>query len=304
LGWFTPSVILALYRRLQPCRRHFRPPPLGAPSPPPLLSACWLRPTLLAFKPEAYAVHTEVYDGPLELLLYLIRRDGIDVRDIPICEVTTEYLRYLDLMSEMDLDVAGDFLVMAATLCMLKSRELLPRPEALQDEEDELDPRDELARRLLEYQRFKEAAEQLASRPMLGRDVYARPTVELDAHERPIDPTVDAFGLLEAFYKAVKAAAAEPPIHSVELDEYSIAERVHWVLLRLEDGGKTLRDLFMHIHGRSQRILSFLAVLEMAKLQFLDLSQVDHLGDVVLTARVQASEVDLDKLPDIVEGGL
>jgi len=304
LDWFAPSVILALNRRLQPCKWIFTLPPCGAPSSRRSSPLRWLCSALLAFKPEAYAVHTEVYDGPLELLLYLIRRDGIDVRDIPICEVTTEYLRYLDLMSEMDLDVAGDFLVMAATLCMLKSRELLPRPEALQEEEDEIDPREELARRLLDYQRFKEAAEQLACRPMLGRDVYARPRVELDAHERPIDPTVDAFGLLEAFYKAVKGAAAEPPTHRVELDEYSIAERAHWILLRLEDGGETLRDLFMHIHGRSQRILSFLAVLEMAKLHFLDLTQVDHLGDVVLTALVKASEVDLDKLPGIVEGGL
>lgn len=297
-------MILALNRRLQPCKWIFTLPPCGAPSSRRSSPLRWLCSALLAFKPEAYAVHTEVYDGPLELLLYLIRRDGIDVRDIPICEVTTEYLRYLDLMSEMDLDVAGDFLVMAATLCMLKSRELLPRPEALQEEEDEIDPREELARRLLDYQRFKEAAEQLACRPMLGRDVYARPRVELDAHERRIDPTVDAFGLLEAFYKAVKGAAAEPPTHRVELDEYSIAERAHWILLRLEDGGETLRDLFMHIHGRSQRILSFLAVLEMAKLHFLDLTQVDHLGDVVLTALVKASEVDLDKLPGIVEGGL
>lgn len=277
-------------------------PPAGSlPPVPPQTSA--LLP-LLAFKPEAYAVHTEVYDGPLELLLYLIRRDGIDVRDIPISQVTSEYLHYLDMMAEMDLDVAGDFLVMAATLCMLKSRELLPRHEAEEEEEEELDPREELARRLLEYQRFKEAAEQLAARPMLGREVYARPTIALEAQERPIDPTVDAFGLLEAFYKAVKAAAAEPPTHSVELDEYSMAERVHWILLRLEQGGGTLRDLFMHIHGRSQRILSFLAVLEMAKLQFLDITQQDHMGVVVLTARVKAADVDLDKLPDIVEGGL
>ena len=109
MDWFAPSVILALNRRLQPCKLIFTLPPCGAPSSRRSSPLRWLCSALLAFKPEAYAVHTEVYDGPLELLLYLIRRDGIDVRDIPICEVTTEYLRYLDLMSEMDLNVAGDF---------------------------------------------------------------------------------------------------------------------------------------------------------------------------------------------------
>ncbi|MED5370795.1 MAG: segregation/condensation protein A [Myxococcota bacterium] len=259
---------------------------------------------MLAFSPEQYAVHTEVYDGPLELLLYLIRRDGIDVRDIPISQVTNEYLRYLDMMAELDLDVAGDFLVMAATLCMLKSRELLPRAIEEEDEEEELDPREELARRLLEYQRYKEAAEALSQRRMLGRDIFARPLVELDPADRPVDPTVDAFGLLEAFYRAVRASAQEEPTHQIELEEYSMAERLVWILDRVHEGVDNLREMMLQIHGRSQRILSFLAILEMAKLQFMDLSQDEHLGDIKLVAKVRSEDVDMDKLPDIVEGGL
>ena len=254
---------------------------------------------MLAFRPELHAVRTEVYDGPLELLLYLIRRDGIDVRDIPIAHVTREYLAYLDLMRDLDLDVAGDFLVMAATLCQLKSRELLPRELSAMEEEEEEDPRELLARRLLEYQRFKEAAEKLESRRLLGREVYKRPQQELDPALRGVDPGVDAFGLLEAFYKVLQAHAAEPPVHEVELDEYSMAERVEWVLHRLDEWGESsLERLFERIHSRSQRILTFLALLEMARLQMIGVSQKQHLGQLRLLPRVSAAEADLSTLPD------
>ncbi len=254
---------------------------------------------MLAIHPELHAVRTEVYDGPLELLLYLIRRDGIDVRDIPIAHVTREYLSFLDQMAELDLDVAGDFLVMAATLCQLKSRELLPRELAVMDEDEETDPREQLARRLLEYQRFKEASEKLASRRLLGREVFKRPQQELDPALRGVDPGVDAFGLLEAFYRVLQAHAAEPPTHDVELEEYSMAERVRWVLGCLDEWGACSLDrIFERIHSRSQRILTFLALLEMMKLQLLDFHQDGFLAPVQLLPRVSGAEVDLSVLMD------
>jgi len=253
---------------------------------------------VLAFRPEEHSVHTEVYDGPLELLLYLIKRDGIDVRDIPIAHVTDEYLRYLDKMRELDLDVAGDFLVMAATLCQLKSRELLPRdPEAL-DDDDELDPREQLARRLIDYERFKEASEKLLLRNVLGRDTFKRPGAEVDPASRSIDPTVDVFGLLEAFYAAVQAREADDPVHEVELDSYSFADRVGWVLDRLEEGAHTLTTLFRGIQSRPQRIQTFLAVLEMARLRLLDVRQVDHLGVIELFPCSSRADADLSALPE------
>ncbi|MCB9744227.1 MAG: segregation/condensation protein A [Alphaproteobacteria bacterium] len=243
-------------------------------------------------------MHTEVYDGPLELLLYLIRRDGIDVRNIPIAHVTAEYLRYLDMMTQLDLDLAGDFLLMASTLCQLKSRELIPRPSVLEEEEEE-DPKEALARRLIEYERYKEAAEKLEERPLLGRDHYARPPQVLSADERPIDPGVDAFGLLEAFYDVLDRAAEAPPVHEIEMEEYSMAERVRWVLDRLKTWeGATLRRLFLEIPTRSQRILTFLAVLEMARFQIIDVRQAAHLGEVELLARAEAAEADLSAISD------
>ena len=172
---------------------------------------------MLAFQPEVWSVHTEVYDGPLELLLYLIRRDGIDVRDIPVARVTDEYLRYLEVMAELDLNVAGDFVVMAATLCQLKSRLLVPKVLGTLDEEDEEeDPRAALARRLLEYQRYKEASIKLLERQVLGRDVFTCGQAEEVAPLRSVDPTVDAFGLLEAFYRVLQRSAEPPPTHEVE----------------------------------------------------------------------------------------
>ncbi len=248
---------------------------------------------LATFRPEAFAVHTDVYDGPLELLLYLIRRDGIDVRDIPIAHVTVEYLLYLDLMAELDLDVAGEFIVMAATLCQLKSRMLLPRRGVDVEEDEEEDPRAALARRLQDYLRFQEGAQQLMERPLLGREVYSRPEMPSDPSQVEVDPVVDAFGLLEAFYRVLQQHAEAPPVHEVELDEYSLHERVTWVLESLEEGPMSLQDLLMTVHRRPQRILTFLSVLELARLHMLDLHQEGHLQPVTLTGLVRAADADL-----------
>ncbi len=254
---------------------------------------------MLAFQPERYAVHTEVFEGPLELLLYLIRRDGIDVCDIPIAHVTREYLGYLDMMEQIDLDMAGDFLVMAALLCELKSRDLLPRQHTEEDEEEELDPREDLARRLIEYERYRQASQQLSERHWLGRDVFARPDQQIAAADRPVDPGVDAFGLLEAFYRVLEARAEEEPVHEVELEEYSFQERVTWLLGNLSRTEPvTLQELIASIRGRANRIISFLALLEMARLQMIDVSQERHMGPVALLLKIDPASADLSAIPE------
>ncbi len=254
---------------------------------------------MFAFQAERYVVHTEVFDGPLELLLYLIRRDGVDVRDISVAHLTREYLGYLDRMQVLDLDVAGDFLVMAALLCELKSRELLPREEAPSgEEEDALDPRQELVDRLVEYERFRRASLELADRRWLGRDVFARPPATVDPADRPVEPGVDAFGLLEALYRVLESRAAEEPVHEVELEEYSLKERVGWLLERLSlPGPADLRGLLREVAGRARRVITFLALLELARLQMVGITQSYHLGPVLLELKVDPARADLSAIP-------
>ncbi len=240
--------------------------------------------TVRLFQAERHAVHTDVFDGPLELLLYLIRRDGIDVRDIPIAHVTVEYLSFLDQLEELDLDVAGDFFVMAATLCELKSRELFAR-EVLTDEEaeEDVDPREELVRRLLEYERYRHAALDLGARDQLGRDVFARPDAALDASERPVDPGVDAFGLLQAFYAVLKSSAEPEPVHEVEREQFSFDERIEWVMDRVAlEREVELGALLALVLSRAQRVLTFLALLELARRRVIGVVQSGHLAPVQL----------------------
>ena len=240
--------------------------------------------TVHRFQAERHAVHTDVFDGPLELLLYLIRRDGIDVRDIPIAHVTVEYLSFLDQMEELDLDVAGDFFVMAATLCELKSRELFSKDVLVDDEDaEDADPRDQLVRRLLEYERYRRAAADLGERPQLDRDVFARPDVALSADECPVDPGVDAFGLLQAFYDVLKAAAEPEPVHEVEREQFSFDERVEWVMDQVALHREVdLGDLLSLVASRAQRVLTFLALLELARRRVVAVVQEGHLAPVTL----------------------
>jgi segregation and condensation protein A len=246
------------------------------------------------------AIRTEVFDGPLELLLFLVRREGVDIREVSIAPITDAYLAQLELIETLDLDVAGDFLVMAATLCQLKSRELLPHAHIDSDllGEDEDDPREALARRLLEYERFKEASLELAEREWLGRDTWAPfpPRVEKDT--QAVEPGVDPLGLLEIFYKVLERHAAAPPVHEVALEPYSIKERAEWLLERLGSGPRELADLLRSFDNVRDRVLCFLAALEMARLQLIDVQQARHLGPVVMHARIELRDADLTALSE------
>ena len=251
---------------------------------------------MLAADATTGAVHTEEFDGPLELLLFLVRQHGVDIRTVPIAPITDAYLGQIKLMEAMELDTAGDFLVIAATLCLIKSREMFPRTALFEGEEDEEDPallREALALRLLEYERYKEASQTLSNRPWLGRDVFARPPVDADPSSRPIDPGVDAMGLLEIFYEVLQRSAVEPHVHEVERQSVSMEEVADWMIRRLQNGPRELNDLMNGMTSSGQRVMAFICTLEMAKLGIISVNQGQHLGPIVLEAQRTPDNTDL-----------
>ena len=240
---------------------------------------------MLAYDAPSNSIRTETFDGPLELLLYLVRREGVDIREVRIAPITDAYLAHLQVLEILDLDIAGDFLLLAATLCFLKSRELLPRAREEDEVPDEEDPeaiREALARRLIEYQRYQEASINLGGRAWLGRDVFAPPHRPIAPEERPIDPRVGPLGLLEIFQGVLVRHAAPEPVHEVHRERYSLKEMAGWVLDQIRPGPRELTELLMALDYRMDRVVAFLATLELARLQYLELEQRYHLGPVTL----------------------
>jgi len=225
-----------------------------------------------------YSVKLPLFEGPLDLLLHLIRQNEVEIVDIPIAKIAEQYLAYIEMMEELNIDVAGEYLLMAATLALIKSRMLLPR-ELEADGEGEVDPRAELVARLLEYQRYKEAAEALSGRRLLGRDVYRAesPGPEpVPQEQREIE--VGLFDLLEAFRSALAAAPAGDLLHAVETEEVTVRERMIYVM-SLFDGAETVefsevfRGTGSQGPSRAMIVATFLAILELARLSALRLFQ-------------------------------
>jgi segregation and condensation protein A len=226
---------------------------------------------------SAYRVALPEFEGPLDLLLHLCKTHEIDIVHIPIAFITEKYLEYLDLMQSMPFDVAADYLVMAATLAYLKSRELVPTPEPLEvvgEEEGEvLDPREELIRRLLEYQKYKDAAEKLGGRPIEGRTVFGRGG-EL-ANDTPDAPFVEhsVWKLIEAFGRILEKAGGPKAIHEVMVERVSISDRMNQLIDRMESGSGSFQlescfDLALpEPELRSQVVVTLMAILEMARLK-------------------------------------
>jgi segregation and condensation protein A len=219
------------------------------------------------------------FEGPLDLLLHLVRVNEVEITDIPIVEITKQYNVYLDLMRELNLEIAGEYLVMAATLMHIKSRMLLP-PDPAVDEEAAEDPRRELAQQLLEYQRFKQAAETLQAMDSVRSLVWTRDgrVPEEFAGEETI--TADLFDLISAFEKLLSRLGEEARLR-LKRDDVSVADKIGWLTdLLATRGSLDLIELLEDLPSRIERIATFLAVLEMVRLQMLIALQRKHLGEI------------------------
>ena len=227
--------------------------------------------------PDAISVKLEAFEGPLDLLLYLIRKNELNIYDIPIALITEQYLQYIDVLQELNLDVAGEFLVMASTLIHIKSRMLLPRPQATLDDEDPDDPREALVRRLVEHQKYRTAAQQLRERELLRSAQYMRPDERVaaaagDDYEPELE--VDLFGLMAAFRGVLERAARKPRM-VIPPEKISIEDRMSQVLSRLsETEACGFEELFDDGDGsRPFVIVTFLALLEMIRLKLVRVFQ-------------------------------
>src|SRR5262245_34639777 len=241
---------------------------------------------------RAYPVRREHVEGPLALLLHLIRKHEVNIYDIPIAEITAQYLAYIDLMQELNLDVAGEFLVMAATLIHIKSRTLLPRVDPAQEDAEE-DPRDALVRRLLEHQKFKAAAELLHERETLRSAQWTRPDgpiAEIAGEAPEPEIEVDLFSLITAFRAVVERAKQRPKIY-LPGEQVPIEDRIEQLLSKLsETEACGFEDLFADVQTRAGMIVTFLAMLEMIRLKLVRVFQSGVLGPLRVYKRARPAD--------------
>ncbi len=239
-------------------------------------------PSDLYIPPDALEVFLEAFEGPLDLLLYLIKRQNLDIIDIPIAPITGQYMQYIDLMDDMRLELAGEYLVMAAMLAEIKSRMLLPRPAEIEDEED---PRAELIRRLQEYERYKGAAEDLDQLPRVDRDIVP---INLDTEHFKAEkllPDVDIKELLSAMMEVV-ARADLFTNHQIQRETLSVRERMTQVLAKIEDDKFVeFISLFTLDEGKLGVVVSFLAILELVKGSLIDVVQQEQFAPIYVKAK-------------------
>jgi segregation and condensation protein A len=241
----------------------------------------------LYIPPDALEVILEAFEGPLDLLLYLIRRQNLDILDIPIAEITRQYIDYIDLMQDMRLELAAEYLVMAAILAEIKSRLLLPRPP--QAESVEGDPRAELVRRLQEYERFKKAAADIEAMPRLERDFSVANAFVPDKNVIQLPPPVELRELLLALKDVLKRAELTGR-HAIQREALSVRNRMSDVLTALGDGGfHPFEQLFNVEEGRPGIIVTFLALLELAKEHLIEIMQSEPLARIYLKSLAVAA---------------
>lgn len=248
----------------------------------------------LYIPPDALEVFLEAFEGPLDLLLYLIRRQNLDILDIPIAEITRQYMEYIELMKELQLELAAEYLVMAAMLAEIKSRMLLPRPPI--EEGEEVDPRAELVRRLQEYERYKQAGEDIDALPRVGREVYPAAAEMRERKVVRLVPDVAMRELLLAF-KDVLHRAEMFSHHHVGREPLSVRQRMSDVLTGLE--GREFREftsLFSPKEGRLGAVVTFLALLELIKQALIELVQAEPFGPIHVKAASGIHEVNLEEI--------
>ncbi len=238
-------------------------------------------------------VKLESFEGPLDLLLFLIKKNEIDIYDIPIAVITQQYLEYLEMMKNLNLDVAGEFLLMAATLLHIKSKMLLPAQEEEESEKEEEDPRAELVRRLLEYQRFKEAAQELTRGPLLDREVFIRNFFGENIREEGEEETggeVSLFDLLEAMKKVLQGLPPEE-FQEISAEHLNIKDKILQVMEKLwEADSVVFTDLFHSTTPRGEVVLTFLALLELLRLRMIRVYQGESFGIIRIFSPVERDE--------------
>jgi segregation and condensation protein A len=241
---------------------------------------------------EAYPVRLEHFEGPLDLLLHLIKKHEVSIYDIPIAEITQQYLEYIDVMQELNLDVAGEFLVMAATLIHIKSRLLLPRVDPSEEYPDE-DPREALVRRLLEHQKFKAAAELLHERETLRSAQWTRPDgpiAEIAGEAPEPEIEVDLFSLIAAFRSVIERAKQRPKAY-LPGEQIAIEDCIEQLMAKLsETEACGFEDLFADVDSRAGMIVTFLAMLEMIRLKLIRVFQSGPLGPIRVYRRARPAD--------------
>ena len=234
---------------------------------------------------DEYKVKLEVFEGPLDLLLYLIKKDEVDIYNIPIEKITTQYMEYLNLMRMLDLNIAGEFIVMAATLMMIKSRMLLPVEERPELEEEEEDPRWDLVRQLVEYKKFKDAALRLQEKELFQENVFALGSEGVIPE--PEDPglvlqDVSLFDLISAFNEVLKKVKPED-LGEIYADKWTVADKIDAILSIVGQQREIpFSMLFGETAGRHEIICTFLALLELIRLRQINAIQKEHFGPIVI----------------------
>jgi segregation and condensation protein A len=246
----------------------------------------------------SYKVNLPIFEGPLDLLLFLIKKDEVDIYDIPIAKITAEYVEYMEMLQKFDLDLAGEFLVMAATLMHIKSKMLLPKP-IVEEEQIEADPREELVQRLLEYKKFKDAAGSLGDMEKQRKQMSprrAKPDLDnIMMEDYAFDDGQEAsiFSLITAFVKVVKDFSHED-VHKVVEDEYTVSEKIHDLYhMLVDDKVIYFTQLFEKANTKLEAITIFLAILELIKL-----------NEIIVTQHDAFSEIEIRQNPDVVKNDL
>lgn len=231
---------------------------------------------------EHYHIRLESFEGPMDLLLHLIKKNELDIQNISISLITSQYLEYINLMKELNLEIAGEFLVMAATLLQIKSKSLLPVAESEDEEIDEEDPKTELIRRLIEYQQYKEAGELLSLRPTLNREVFTRQSMEefeTDTESEALE--VSIFDLVEAFKNLLKRVPVESFHDVAAAERFSINDAINEILSMLHlKSSLNFEDIISDDNSREKIIVTFLAILELCRLKVIRIFQNSLHGNI------------------------
>jgi segregation and condensation protein A len=244
---------------------------------------------------EPNKVQLEIFEGPLDLLLYLVKKEEVDIYEVNLTKIATQFIEYIEVMRELDLDIAGEFLVMASTLMYIKSRELLPKDQQAQVEEEEEgdDPRWELIRQLVEYKKFKDAAAQLQTRELEQENIYARIPGRVDFEpEAPLRPDVSVFDLINAVNTILKRFGERDTGRDVFADPWTVSQKIEH-LLNVSKTKSTMRfsELFAETTSRSEVVVTFLALLELIRMKHLRVLQPEPFSEIEISlapARIEA----------------